>query len=164
MKTTSTLRAYTSNVFAVAPSIWCAVATIVIAAVIGFATGVPATVTLVTSLIIAVMVALFVLMTAHVRVIATCDDVAYRVGFGRWRSFSDSDVKSSECEQVGAAAIVGIGIPPSWTTARHIVRAGPALHLEIKGGEHIWLSITRPLPVDMTTSPASPINEGTQPR
>ena len=162
MKTTPTIRAYTSNVFAVGPSIWCAVATIIIVAGILSATVMPVAVTLVTSLAVAVLAALFVLMTAHVRVTVARNEVAYRVGFGRWRTFPASAVKSSECVQVGAAAIVGIGIPPSGSTARHIVRAGPALHLEIETGEHIWLSVTRPLPADMTTGPASPINEGTQ--
>lgn len=161
MKTTSTIRAYTSNAFAVVPSIWCAVATTVIAAGILSATGTPVVVTLVISFFIAVMVVLFVLMTAHVQVTAAHGDVAYKLGFGRWRTFSGSAVKSAECVQVGPAAIVGIGIPPSWSTARHIVRAGPALHLEIISGEHIWLSITSPLPEDMTTDLASPINEGT---
>lgn len=162
--TASTTRAYTSNVFAVGPSIWCAVATIVIAAVVLTASGVPVGVTLIVSLVIATMVALFVLMTVHVRVIATCDEVAYRVGFGRWRSFSGSAVRSSECVNVGAAAIVGIGIRPSWSTARHIVRAGPALHLEIETGEHIWLSITSPLPEDLTTGPTPPSKESTHPQ
>ena len=162
MKTTPTIRAYTSNVFAVGPSIWCAVATIGISAGILSATGMPVVVTLVTSLAIAVMAALFVVMTAHVRVTVARDKVAYKIGFGRWREFSSSDVKSAKSVRVGAAAIIGIGIPSSWSTARHIVRAGPALHLEIRSGEHIWLSITRPLPEDMTTGPASPISEGTQ--
>ncbi|MET4704986.1 hypothetical protein [Frigoribacterium sp. UYMn621] len=160
----SMIRAYTSNVFAVGPSIWCAVATVVVAAGVLTASGVPVGVTLVVALVIAAMVALFVLMTVHVRVVATRDEVAYRVGFGRWRSFSSSAVRSSECVQVGAAAIVGIGIRPSWSTARHIVRAGPALHLEIETGENVWLSITSPLPEDLTEGPSSLIKESTHPQ
>lgn len=162
--TTSPVRAYTSNVFAVGPSIWCAIATIVVTVGVLSAAGIPVAMNVLVSFIIAVMVTVFVLMTAHVRVMATGGEVAYRVGLGRWRSFVGPAMRRSECVQVGAAAIIGIGIPPAWATARHILRSGPALHLEIDNGEHIWLSITGPLPADMTTGIASPINGRTHPR
>lgn len=158
------IRVYTSNVFAIGPSIWCAIGTIAISVGILSASGTPVVAALTVVFIITVLVVLFVVMTAHVGVMATHNDVAYRVGFGRWRSFSSSVVRNSECVHVGALAIIGIGVPLSRSTARHIVRAGPTLHLEIDSGEHLWLSVTAPLPEDITTDPASPISERNQPR
>ncbi len=70
MKTTSTVRAYTSDVFAIGSSIWCAVATIVLTVDILSSAGMPAGRTVVATSLVGVMVALFVLTTAHVRVIA----------------------------------------------------------------------------------------------
>lgn len=162
--TTPMIRAYTSDVYAVAPSICCAVATIAISAAALTASRAPIGVTMLVTLLITVMALVFALLSARVRVTATPDEVSYRVGFGRWRVLSRSAVRNSACVHVGVAAIVGIGIPPSRSTARHIVRAGPVLHLEIQSGEQIWLSVTGPLPEDMTTHPAPSITEETASR
>lgn len=147
--TATIIRGYTSSVLAVGPSIWCAIVTVVVTALAFTVTRAPPALTSTVIIVIAALVSGFVSTTTRVRVMAKPGEVSYRVGFGRWRTFHSSHLQSVECVDVGAAAIVGIGIPPSRTTARHIVRSGLTLHVNIVTGEQVWLSISSPLPDDL---------------
>lgn len=143
------IRAYSSRVCAVLPSICCAVLTMVIAAAALAIAGVPAAVAVPAMVFIAVAVALFVTLTTRVQVMVKADEISYRIGWARWRRLATHHVDSAACVDVGPAAIVGLGIPPSPVTARHIVRGGRALHLRMRSGERIWLSIREPIPSDL---------------
>ena len=147
------MRAYTSSVRAVPPSICCAVLALVIAAVAFATAGVPAAAAVPAMVVVAVVVAVFVTLTARVQVMVNADEVSYRTGWARWRRLATHHVDSAACVEVGPAAIVGIGIPPSSAVARHIVRGGRALHLRMRSGEHIWLSIREPIPADLLPVP-----------
>jgi hypothetical protein len=145
----TSIRAYTSDVYALGPSVGCAVVAVAVAVGVLVAVRAPLPALLVAAGAVAAVVAGFVALTAHVRVAVNATGIAYRVGFGRWRRFDRAAMRAAECVRLGAGAIVGIGIPFTAATARHVVRSGSVLHLCTGAGEHVWLSVREPVPDDL---------------
>jgi len=104
--------------------------------------GALATVGGISSLVIAVVVVL--LTGAHLataRLAITPEGIGLGIGGSRLRRIPSDEMAEWEVTRVSWLQVFGIGLPLRLRTTRCLVRSGPALRVDLRSGERLWVSV-----------------------
>lgn len=140
---TGTRVVFTSRVRAWAPAAGASIVAVAIMGAVFAATGALATVAGVLSLVIAVVVVM--LSGAHLataRLAITPEGIGLGLGGRPLRLMPSDEVADWDVTRVSWPQVFGVGLPLRLRTTRCLVRSGPALRVDLRSGERLWVSLS----------------------